>query len=551
MHLFDMKKQYFLTSLCGAAIFWLVACSGEESAVPEEPNIVIEDSAVSDPVLNTLEPIDDSLEPILDRLEPVTEPAPAEPQKEPTQADASDASFKLPLDRKSINRKDPKYLTSYAPILQPAKEAVVAVHSASVVRFIRQRGMDPREEMLRRFFGMPPSSGGQPEEFERRYSEGVGSGVVITKDGYILTNNHVITARSGSPADEILVELSDGREYQAQLVGRDPSSDLAVLKIEETNLHHLKMADSDKLQAGDIVFAIGNPMGVGLTITQGIVSATGRSNLSILGEAGYESFIQTDAPINPGNSGGALVDAYGRLIGINTAILSGTGGSIGLGFAIPSTFAHKITLDLVREGKVRRGLLGVSIEDMNPEYAEAFEVPEKKGAFVQSVGEGLPADLADLRGGDVIVSVNGKSIESATELRLRIAEFAPGETVELAVRRVGELLKIKVKLADPDDPYGDGALRGELLRGIEAAIINPTIRTEYGIEDRFAGLIVTSVDPDSPYATGLTERMLVLEINGSIPTSIPHAQSLLVSRQVSRLFVYVGGRSAYLSVRME
>ncbi|PXA05155.1 hypothetical protein DDZ13_04125 [Coraliomargarita sinensis] len=499
-----MKEQLFLKSILFGLTWALTACAAEQSDSPE------------------------------------TDPPTSEPRV---------ASFDLSIDSEPINREDPRYLTSYAPILKPAKEAVVAVHSASVMRFIRQRGMDPREELLRRFFGLPPGAGGQPEEFERRYSEGVGSGVLISADGYILTNNHVVTARTGDPADEILVELNDGREFQADLVGRDPSSDLAVLKIAAEDLPFLKMADSDLLEVGDVVFAIGNPMGVGLTITQGIVSATGRSNLSILGESGYESFIQTDAPINPGNSGGALVDAYGRLIGINTAILSRSGGSIGLGFAIPSTFAHDITLDLVREGKVRRGLLGVSIEDLNPEYAEAFSVPEEKGAFIQSVAEGLPAEKAGIRGGDVIVAVDGESVDGATDLRLKVGKFAPGEEVALSVRREGELLRVNVELADPDNPFGAGAMAGELLTGVNVALIDAGVRMKYGIEDELSGLVVTSVTESSPYASGLLKGMLILEINGVVPRSLDHAQSLIASREVSSFFVYSGGRSGYLSIR--
>ncbi len=216
---------------------------------------------------------------------------------------AQDPDFDWPIDDSPIDREDPRYLTSYAPILKPAKEAVVAVHAASVVRFIRRQGMNPREEMLRRFFGLPAPGTAEPEVEERRFAEGVGSGVVVSADGYIVTNNHVIMGRDGEPADEILVQLNDGRELPAALVGRDPRSDLAVLKVAAEALPFLPVADSDQLEVGDIVFAIGNPMGVGLTITQGIVSATGRDNMRILGQSGYESFIQTDAPINPGNSG--------------------------------------------------------------------------------------------------------------------------------------------------------------------------------------------------------------------------------------------------------
>lgn len=543
-----MKNHFFYKYLLLALTFVLAACAPEEE---QAPIVEVSTSSTDLEVPKTDVAVPQAEVDVL-LAEVEVAPEVDEVEIEVKKADTSEStSFKLPLDKKRIKRNKSKLLTSYAPVLGPAKEAVVAVHSASVMRFIRQRGMDPREEMLRRFFGMPPSGGSEPEEFERRYSEGVGSGVVISADGYILTNSHVITARDGEPADEILVELSDGREFQAEMVGRDPGSDLAVLKVDAEDLPFLTMADSDQLEAGDIVFAIGNPMGVGLTITQGIVSATGRNNLSILGETGYESFIQTDAPINPGNSGGALVDAYGRLIGINTAILSRSGGSIGLGFAIPSTFAHKITLDLVREGKVRRGLLGVSIEDMNPEYAEAFEVPEKKGAFIQSVGEGLPAEKAGLRGGDVVVSVNGKAIESATELRLRIGESAPGETVELGVRRIGELLKIEVELADPDDPFGEGGTTGELLRGVEVTVLDQSVRMQYGIDNSLSGLIVSAVAPDSPYAGGLMEGTLILEINGTVPLSLNHAATLLASREVSRFFVLSGGRSAYLSVRTD
>ncbi|MGB0408989.1 MAG: trypsin-like peptidase domain-containing protein [Opitutales bacterium] len=463
-------------------------------------------------------------------------------------AEDSQASFELPLDLEPINRDDPKYLTSYAPVLKPAKEAVVAVHSASIMRFVRQRG--GMEDMLRLFYGLPPRRDGVGEIEERKYPEGVGSGVVISADGYILTNNHVITARDGEAADEILVQLNDGRELRALLVGRDPKSDLAVLKVEAGELPFLEMADSDQLEVGDIVFAIGNPMGIGLTITQGIVSATGRSHLSILGQSGYESFIQTDAPINPGNSGGALVDAYGRLIGINTAILSRSGGSIGLGFAIPSTFAHHIAQDLVRDGEVRRGLLGVNFEDLKLEYAEAFGVPEKKGAFIHSVAEGLPADRAGIRAGDVIVAVNGEPIEGATDLRLEISELAPGESVTIGLRREGELFQIDVKLADPGDPYGDGGREAKLLPGVMAALLDPSLRIKYGIEDRFNGLIITEVDASSPFASGLNEGMIILEVNGQRPRSLDHARALLDARPVSRLYVYAGGRTMYLSVRL-
>ena len=462
---------------------------------------------------------------------------------------AQDPGFDWPIDDSPIDREDPRYLTSYAPILKPAKEAVVAVHAASVVRFIRRQGMNPREEMLRRFFGLPAPGTAEPEVEERRFAEGVGSGVVVSAGGYIVTNNHVIMGRDGEPADEILVQLNDGRELPAALVGRDPRSDLAVLKVAAESLPFLPVADSDQLEVGDIVFAIGNPMGVGLTITQGIVSATGRDNMRILGQSGYESFIQTDAPINPGNSGGALVDAYGRLIGINTAILSRSGGSIGIGFAIPSTFARSVALSLIREGEVRRGILGVSITNLDAEYAEAFDVPDGEGVLIQSLAEALPAALAGLRQGDVIVAVNDVAVRSVSELRLKVASYPPGETLRLRFRRDGALEERDVVLADPDNPYGAGALVGELLEGVEVAVLDETQRQVFGIEPSVEGLVVRSVDEASPYVEIFERGMALMEINRVRPESVDQARELLASRRVSHLFVLFNGRTGYLSIR--
>ena len=460
------------------------------------------------------------------------------------------ADFELPLDRSGINRDDPKYLTSYAPVIKPAKEAVLAVHSASILRVYRQRGVDPREELLRRFFGLPRSNQGKIEELERRSPEGVGSGVCISPEGYILTNNHVITARDGDPADEILVELNDGRELSAQLVGRDPRSDLAVLKVDSVDLPFLPVADSDQLEVGDVVFAIGNPMCVGLTITQGIVSATGRDNLSILGESGFESFIQTDAPINPGNSGGALIDAYGRLVGINTAILSQSGGSIGIGFAIPSTFARSIAIALVRDGEVRRGLLGVNLEDLNLEYAEAFKVPEGAGVIIQSVIEGLPAALGGLRKGDVVVAINGLAVKNVSELRLQIAARPPGDSVRVRIRRAGEALDLDIVLADPNNPYGTGFLSGELLDGLEVALVDDVLRKRFGLEREVEGLVVVGVADNSRFADTFPLGAVLLEINGVSPETVDHARALLESRTTSRVYILNQGRVRYFAIRL-
>jgi len=457
----------------------------------------------------------------------------------------------LDLDSRPMDRENPKYLTSYAPVLKDAKDAVVAVHSARILKVYRSRGMDPREQLLRRYFGMPVPEQQAPEVEERRAPQGVGSGVVISADGYIVTNNHVISTEAGTPADEILVELTDGRELEAKLVGRDPRSDLAVLKVDAEDLTYLPIADSDHLEVGDIVFAIGNPMGIGLTITQGIVSATGRSNLAILGESGYESFIQTDAPINPGNSGGALIDAYGRLVGINTAILSRSGGSIGLGFAIPSTFARKVMLALINEGEMRRGVIGVSVDDINADYAEAFELPAISGALIQSVVDGLPAARAGLRQGDVVVSVDGRAIVDAAALRIKLGEYAPGTELQIEFYREGQLESLNVRLSDPEDPYELDATIGEILEGVQGVILSDLWRREFGIERDVDGILVLSVANDSPFVDALPRGSVILEINGQVSETIEEAESLLDTQKVSRLYLYFNGRRGYLTIRSD
>ncbi|MFW6217397.1 MAG: trypsin-like peptidase domain-containing protein [Verrucomicrobiota bacterium] len=459
--------------------------------------------------------------------------------------------FQLGIDSKPVDRDDPGYRTSYAPVLREAKEAVVSVHTVRVIKTIRSRGIDPREEILRRFFGLPvpPSRRGAPEVEERRDPVGVGSGVVISEDGYILTNNHVILAPGGRQADDVLVRLNDGRELQAQVIGRDPQSDLAVLKVEAEGLPFIPFADSRHLEVGDIAFAIGNPMGIGLTITQGIISATGRSNLSILGESGYENFIQTDAPINPGNSGGALVDAYGRLIGINTAILSRSGGSIGIGFAIPSSFAHTVALGIIREGEVRRGLLGVNTESLNPDYVAAFGLPDSRGALVQSVTPGLPGAEAGLRNGDVIVALDGEPVLDAVDLRLRVAGYPPGARVRVDFLRNGEEGATEVVLGDAGDPYGHGARQGELLPGVDAVVIDEAVRREFGLRRGFEGLVIRSVAADSPYGEVFKAGAIIHQINGEVPRSIDEAGELIESKAVSYLYVYYKGRSGYLPLK--
>jgi Do/DeqQ family serine protease len=345
---------------------------------------------------------------------------------------SAEASF--PLDETTVADAQGPHLASYADVLDPARSAVVSVTTASIVEIMRNPNRSPIEDFLRRYYGMPetPDEGRQPgETFERRIPNGLGSGVIISADGYILTNNHVISTESGEPADEINVHLNDGSQVDATLVGRDDRTDVALLKIDRTDLPFIPMADSNNLRVGDIVFAIGNPLGVGQTSTMGIVSATERTNLGLLGNQGYENFIQTDAAINRGNSGGALVDTLGRLVGINTAIYSATGGNIGIGFAIPTRLAQTVVLELIETGKVRRGYLGVSISDLNPDMAEAFGLENTKGALIETVQDGTPADIAGIKRGDVIKKIDGKVIENVADLRLTIAAMRPGTETDL------------------------------------------------------------------------------------------------------------------------
>jgi serine protease Do len=340
--------------------------------------------------------------------------------------------------------------TSFAPVVKNAQPAVVSIASTKVVKISGDEGAAPffDDPMFRRFFGDGPQDrSGKPRE---QREHGLGSGVIVSPDGYILTNNHVIEG-----ANEINVYASDKREMKARVIGADPKTDIAVVKVEAKNLPTLPFADSSQAQVGDIALAIGNPFGIGQTVTMGIISATGRGDLGI---EDYEDFIQTDAAINPGNSGGALINASGQLIGVNTAILSGAGGNQGVGFAVPSNLARAVMNQLLRNGKVVRGYLGVMIQPVTPEIAKALNLPDARGALVGEVTPGGPAAKAGLEPGDCIVELNGQRVDDSRELRLKTSELAPGSNVKLKLIRdgnpredsitLGELPKEKVAAND-------------------------------------------------------------------------------------------------------
>jgi serine protease Do len=365
---------------------------------------------------------------------------------------------------------------------------------------------------MRRFFG---DEGRMPRRnFNVPRQQGIGSGVIATKDGYILTNNHVVDG-----ADEVKVALQDGREFNAKVIGRDPKSDVAVIKIDAKDLPAITMADSDKVEVGDVVLAVGNPFGIGQTVTTGIVSATGRAGATGLD---YEDFIQTDAAINPGNSGGALVDAEGRLIGINTAILSRSGGNQGIGFAIPANLARDVMESLVKDGHVTRGYLGVMIQDVTPALASQFKLKQNNGALVGDVTPRSPAEKAGIKSGDIITEFNGKKVTDSRHLKLEVARTHPGDSVQVKVLRDGsaKTMEIAVKelpgteqLAKNDRQNGSDD--NGTLNGVTVSDLDGTARQQFDIPGNLrGGVVITEVQPDSGAAeAGLKPGDVILEIN--------------------------------------
>ncbi len=328
--------------------------------------------------------------------------------------------------REAVEVKGGK-MSGFSSAAAKAMPSVVNIFTSHEVRMPRNPLMD--DPFFRRFFGEPGQS-------ETRRSFSLGSGVIVSPEGFILTNRHVIEA-----ADEIEVALSDGRKSLAKVVGSDPETDLAVLKVEFKNLTPITFGRSQDVKVGDIVLAIGNPFGVGETVTMGIVSALGRNHLGI---NTYENFIQTDAPINPGNSGGALVDANGNLVGINTAIYSQSGGSLGIGFAIPVSFAKNVMEQIMEKGSVTRGWIGVEVQDISPELADSFRLSDTRGALIAGVFRGGPAYSAGMRPGDILIQLEGSPVDDASSMLNDIAELEPGKVARMTILRGGKKMELKV-----------------------------------------------------------------------------------------------------------
>ncbi|KFC00326.1 outer membrane stress sensor serine protease [Trabulsiella guamensis ATCC 49490] len=417
-------------------------------------------------------------------------------------------------------------LPSLAPMLEKVLPAVVSVQVEGTAM---QSQQVPEE--LKKFFGeQGPDEQAQP-------FEGLGSGVIINAaKGYVLTNNHVV-----SQAQKISVQLNDGREFEAKLIGSDDQSDIALLQLQNpSNLTQIAIADSDKLRVGDFVVAVGNPFGLGQTATSGIVSALGRSGLNL---EGLENFIQTDASINRGNSGGALLNLNGELIGINTAILAPAGGSVGIGFAIPSNMARTLSQQLIQFGEIKRGLLGIKGTEMSADIAKAFKLDVQRGAFVSEVMPNSGSAKAGIKSGDVIVSLNGKPLNSFAELRSRIATTEPGTKVKLGLLRDGKPLDVEVTL---DKSTSSTASAEQISPALQGASLS-----DGQLKDGSKGIVIDSIEKGSAAAQiGLHKDDVIIGINRERVRSIAEMRKVLEAKpSVIALNVVRGNESIYLLLR--
>lgn len=441
---------------------------------------------------------------------------------------------------------------AFRSVAKKISPAVVFIKSESEVRQRTTRDLPSPyaspfgDDFLQRFFGSPYQQRPDKPHGKRR-EIGQGSGFLITADGYILTNNHVV-----GDSDRVSVQLLDGREYRAEIIGTDPGSDLAVIKVDESDLPFLQLGDSETLEVGDWVLAVGNPFGLSHTLTAGVVSAKGRSGIGL---NDYEDFIQTDAAINPGNSGGPLVNLDGEVVGINTAIFSRSGGYMGIGFAIPVNMAKNIREQLVEHGEVRRGRLGVYIQDLTPDLAESFGLKNTQGVLVSQVVEGAPADDAELENGDVIVAVDEEPVADASTLRNKISLTAPGTEVRLSIVRNGEVKQVKVVLAALDtDKVNPQEKASEVAKsGLSLRQLTPALAQQLGYEDE-QGVLVVEVEPGSiADRAGVKRGSLILEINQHQISTVDEARRLLKegAGKAQLLLVRIGKATQYIVLKPE
>ncbi|NUF50048.1 Do family serine endopeptidase [Gilliamella sp. ESL0250] len=430
-----------------------------------------------------------------------------------------DAYASFPPTSTDSNTQQP----SLAPMLETVLPSVVSIKVEGTAQM--QNNMP---EEFRRFFGYPDS--------QSRVFTGLGSGVIIDAEkGYVVTNNHVIDS-----ADKITVALNDGHEYKAKLIGKDPQSDIALLKLDDAKkLTAIKLADSDNLRVGDYTVAIGNPFGIGQTVTSGIISALARSGLNM---NGFENFIQTDASINQGNSGGALVNLNGELVGINTAIIAPNGGNVGIGFAIPSNMVKSLTSQLIEFGEVKRGVLGIKGNELTSDIAKAFDVDVQKGAFVSEVIENSAAQAAGIKSGDIIISMDGKPVDSFAELRAKIATTGAGRTVKLGLIRDGKQMSVEVKLKNSDEAVTEAKSLHTALDG--ATLSNGEIKGQKGV-------LIEKIAKNSPASRlSLQEGDLITGVNKGRVTNIAELRKIIDSNpSVIALNIVRGDSRIYLILR--
>ncbi len=428
-------------------------------------------------------------------------------------------------DRKYPTQKE--YLLSYSNILKEVRSSVVNISTEKNLK-MRNNYANPLfgdpffDQFFRGFKNIP----------QDRIQRALGSGVIVTQGGYIVTNNHVVEG-----ADKIKVSIPGvKKEYDAELIGTDEKSDLAVIKIDAKGLNAITFYDSDKVEIGDIVFAIGNPFGVGETITQGIVSATRRSSVGI---TEYEDFIQTDAPINPGNSGGALINSAGQLVGINSAIISKSGGNVGIGFAIPSNMAMNIAKSLIDDGKFTRAYLGVNISDVSEDLSSFYN--KRSGALVTGVEENTPAAEAGLKRGDLIISVDGKSVESAASLRNRIGAMEPNTSVSIEFIRNKHVSKKQVKLGSAENKSHSSGY-GYEYEGLHVEALSDEIRHKLGLSERINGVFVNAVDDDSDaQKAGFNVGDIIVQVENEEIDGIDTFKNALKGISKKRLYIYRRG----------
>jgi Do/DeqQ family serine protease len=443
--------------------------------------------------------------------------------------------------------------TSYADVVEKSSPAVVRIEAESKSRRVQQPQVSPfgDDDLFRQFRG--PQQQPQP-----RLERGLGSGVIVSADGTILTNAHVIDG-----AEKITVLLNDNKTFDAKLVGADKPSDLAVLKIEAQNMPFLNLGNSDTVRIGDIVLAIGNPLGIGQTVTAGIISAKGRR--TGLSDGSFEDFLQTDAPINRGNSGGALVNLSGELIGINSQILAGgpSGGNIGIGFSIPSNMAKSVMEQLLKDGRVRRGMLGIGIQNITEDTAQALGLKDTSGVLVSDVKKGSAAEKAGIKRTDVITAINGEKIEDSNVLRNKVAGTLPGTEIKVTVLRDGSSQDFSVTLdefeingdrnGDEDQPDGSPEKQSDTGKlGLTLQPLTPQVARQFGIDESVEGMVVTAVDPvGAAGEAGIARGDIILEINRKTVNSTESVESALKNAEGKPVLLLISrrGQTIYLTVR--